>query len=318
MEIPVITKSEHKTIAEAIKDFLFHCKYEKGLSEKTIAAYRIDLSQLECYFVEKQLIKTLGEVNKEMIKGYLQQISSYKPKTMKRKIASMKAFFSFQEFEDETFINPMRKVKIRLKEPSVLPAVMCETEIKMILEYFYEKRNHSNLPESYAFKTQTRNIAIIELLFATGIRVAELCGLRRSDVDLSQGIIKVNGKGSKERIIHICSKEVLSILKEYERLVRPETFFFVNRLGHGTSTQSVRLLIKKCVTKLNLSKHITPHTFRHTFATLLLEEDVDIKYIQNLLGHSSIVTTQIYTHVNLNKQKKILIHKHPRNKLNLR
>lgn len=315
MEIQVSTQGASKTVDDALKDFMFHCQYEKGLCDKTIAAYQMDLGQLEKYLIEKYSLKLVEGITKDMIKGYLQQIASYKPKTMKRKIASMKVFFSFYEFENEEFINPIRKLKIRLKEPQVLPTVMCATEIKMILQYFYQERASNMYRDNYTFKAQTRNIAIVELLFATGIRVAELCGLQRSDIDLVNGNVKVNGKGSKERIIQVCSKDVLFILKEYCELVKPVTFFFVNRLGKGVSTQSVRLLIKKCVTKLSLSKHITPHTFRHTFATLLLEEDVDIKYIQNLLGHSNIVTTQIYTHVNLNKQKKILLHKHPRNKL---
>lgn len=315
MERQVDDQSESKTINDVLNDFIFHCQYEKGLSDKTIAAYQVDLNQLEKYLIERYSLKMFGEVSKEMIKGYLRQLSNYKPKTMKRKIASMKAFFTFYEFENEEFINPIRKLQIRLKEPQVLPTVMCDAEVIMILQYFYQKRANNIHSNNYAFKAQTRNIAIVELLFATGIRVAELCGLQCNDVDLVYGSIKVNGKGSKERIIQICSEDVLAILRDYFKIVKPITYFFVNRLGNGISTQSVRLLINKCIIELNFAKHITPHTFRHTFATLLLEEDVNIKYIQNLLGHSSIVTTQIYTHVNLNKQREILSHKHPRNKL---
>lgn len=316
MEIQVSVKSAPKKMVDALKDFIFHCQYEKGLSDKTIAAYQIDLSQLMQYLSKVFAIEEMENISKDMIRTYLQKISNFKHKTIKRKIASMKVFFSFYEFENEEFINPIRKLKIRLKEPKILPTVMCTEEIKVILQYFYQERANNICQDNYTFKAQTRNIAIVELLFATGIRVAELCGLQRDDIDLVSGNVKVNGKGSKERIIQVCSKDVLFILREYCELVKSDTFFFVNRLGKGVSTQSVRLIIKKCITKLNLSKHITPHTFRHTFATLLLEEDVDIKYIQNLLGHSSIVTTQIYTHVNLNKQKKILLYKHPRNKLN--
>nr|WP_302830478.1 tyrosine-type recombinase/integrase [uncultured Bacteroides sp.] len=314
MEIQVTSRNESKTVKAALGDFIFHCKYEKGLSKKTMMAYHIDLSQLEKYLIEKFSIEQIEMVSKDMIKSYLQNIASYKYKTIKRKIASMKAFFSFYEFENETFINPLRKLKIRLKEPQILPTVMCFNEVKMILRFLYQERIKNKQLDSYTYKSQTRNIAIIELLFATGIRVSELCQLQYKDIDLTYGTIKVYGKGNKERIIQICSKEVLSILKDYRALFKPSSHFFINRLGHEISSQSVRLLVKRCVNELNLSKHITPHTFRHTFATLLLEEDVDIKYIQNLLGHSSIVTTQIYTHVNLSKQKKILSNKHPRNK----
>lgn len=313
MEIQITTLSEIKNISSALKDFIFHCQYEKGLSSKTITAYQIDLYQLEKYLIESQNIEKMESVSKEMIKCYLQEISNYKPKTIKRKIASMKAFFAFHEFENETFINPFRKLKIRLKEPCILPTVMCNDEVKQILNYLYQERANNKQINCYTYKAQTRNIAMVELLFVTGIRISELCQLQCKDIDLVHGIIKVLGKGNKERLIQICSKEVLCILKDYCKLFKPTDSFFANRLGREISTQSVRLLIKKCTRELHLSKHITPHTFRHTFATLLLEEDIDIKYIQNLLGHSSIVTTQIYTHVNSSKQKKLLL-KHPRNK----
>lgn len=314
MEIRVTLQNESKTMEEALEDFIFHCKYEKGLSGKTMKAYQIDLSQLEEYLRMEFSVGKIEMVTKEMIKSYLQTISDYKYKTIKRKIASMKTFFAFYEFENETFINPFRKLKIRLKEPQVLPTVMCCNEVKRILNFLYQERMKNKKNDSYTYKSQTRNIAIVELLFATGIRVSELCQLQYKDIDLTNGIIKVYGKGNKERIIQICSKEVISVLKDYYAFFKPDSYFFINRLGHEISPQSVRLLVRRCTNTLNLSKHITPHTFRHTFATLLLEEDVDIKYIQNLLGHSSIVTTQIYTHVNLSKQKKILSNKHPRNK----
>lgn len=288
------------------------------MSGKTIDAYQIDLKQLKEYLYTFYSVELIKSVSKEMIKAYLQKISDYKPKTIKRKIASMKAFFSFYEFENETFINPFRKMKIHLKEPYILPTVMCDSEIKQILEFLYRQRIQNNRHNGYTYKAQIRNIAIIELLFATGVRVSELSQLQCKDVDLIHAVIKVYGKGSRERIIQICSEDVIAILNEYKELIQPTTSFFINRFGHEISAQSIRLLVKRCVKELKLSKHITPHTFRHTFATLLLEEDVDIKYIQSLLGHSSIVTTQIYTHVNSNKQKKILYQKHPRNKIEIK
>lgn len=317
MEIQTASSNGVKKVQKALSDFIFHCQYEKGLSKKTITAYEIDLGQLKDFLYGAYSIEVMEYVSKDMIKGYLQKISNFKPKTIKRKIASSKAFFSFYEYENESFINPFRKMKIQLKEPYILPTVMCSSEIKLILEYLYKERMKEEDHESYAYKTKTRNIVIIELLFATGVRVSELCQLQWSDIDLTQGLIKVYGKGSKERIIQICSKGIISLIKEYRKQIQPTTSFLINRLGHEISPQSVRLLVKRCIKELNLSKRITPHTFRHTFATLLLEEDVDIKYIQSLLGHSSIVTTQIYTHVNTNKQKKILHNKHPRNKIEI-
>lgn len=135
----------------------------------------------------------------------------------------------------------------------------------------------------------------------------------------SQNTVCVYGKGSKERIVQIENADVLAALKRYKQIKKVGMndceFFFVNRLGNRLSEQSVRFMIRKYAIQAGIESKITPHMFRHTFATLLLEEDVDIRYIQQLLGHSSIQTTQIYTHVSLNKQKSILIAKHPRNRM---
>jgi integrase/recombinase XerD len=196
---------------------------------------------------------------------------------------------------------------------------MTISEVSKILNVVYKEEKETVNPTSYHQKELIRNITVLELLFATGIRVSELCSLKVKDVDLKNWTIKVFGKGSKERVIQICEQEVKVLLKKCFTLYRPDNenvnCFFINRVGAPLSTQSVRLMIHKYVKQAGLEKRITPHTFRHTFATLLLEEDVDIRYIQNLLGHSTITTTQIYTHVNSEKQKKILATKHPRRKL---
>ncbi len=136
---------------------------------------------------------------------------------------------------------------------------------------------------------------------------------------MGNGEVRIIGKGNKERIIHICQPETLQALHRWLELkngaCESQAPFFTNRLHRGLSTQSVRQMIRHIVTAAGIEKHVTPHTFRHTFATLLLEEDVDVRYIQSLLGHSSIATTQIYTHVNMNKQRQILQTKHPRKRI---
>jgi integrase/recombinase XerD len=193
-------------------------------------------------------------------------------------------------------------------------------EVQQILNVLYKNLNNCNHDDAYKYKTIIRDIAVIELLFASGMRVSELCQLTASDINLEEGVIKILGKGNKERIIQICQNETIKALRVYRNLyfeqIQVESLFFINRLGRGLSAQSVRLMIKNYIKQTEINKHITPHTFRHTFATLLLEEDVDIKYIQSLLGHSSISVTQIYTHVNTEKQKQILSSKHPRRKMN--
>lgn len=318
MDIQITPENLCMTIDKAINEFLFHCQYERNLNEKTLRAYKIDLNQFASYIKDTIAAIDIKHMTKETLKDYLQAIADFKPKTIKRKIASLKAMLNFLEFEDDNYINPFRKIKIRFKEPQILPAVMTIDEVKKILQSLYKEHNNNKELNGYTFKAQIRDIAVVELLFATGIRVSELCNLRCVDMDIRHGIMKVFGKGSKERVIQLCQTEVLSALKSYFHLFKPTSFFFINRLGMPLSTQSVRLLIKQHVKSVGIIKKITPHTFRHTFATLLLEEDVDIKYIQNLLGHSSIATTQIYTHVNSSKQKKILSTKHPRRKLNLK
>lgn len=316
MNMQIFT-NEHAVLADSsIHQFLFHCRYEKNLNDKTLNAYATDLRQFIGYIQNMNPCEDIKQVTRDMLKNYFQEISHFKPKTVKRKIASLKAIMNFLEFEDETYVSPFRKLKVKFKEPYVLPAVMTMDEVRKIFQSVYTEHRNNTCTDNYTYKAQVRNIAVMELLFATGVRVSELCNLKCSDIDLQNGLVKVFGKGSKERIIQICQREVLTALKNYFRLFKPVTSFFVNRLGLPLAPQSVRLLIKKYARAARIDKRITPHTFRHTFATLLLEEGVDIKYIQNLLGHSTIATTQIYTHVNAEKQKKILSTKHPRRKMN--
>ena len=169
----------------------------------------------------------------------------------------------------------------------------------------------------YELRCCIRDIAIIELLFATGMRISELCSLKPKDIDLQSSNILIYGKGAKERILQIGNPEVLSALISYrdtfEKDIAACGYFFVNRLKQRLSDQSVRFMIDHYARLAGIEQHITPHMFRHSFATLLLEQDVDIRYIQRMLGHSSISTTEIYTHVSNAKQKDILVHKHPRN-----
>ena len=161
-----------------------------------------------------------------------------------------------------------------------------------------------------------RDAAIIELLFMTGIRISELCSLSNNSINLHTGTILIYGKGDKERRLQITNANVLSILKKYKSNVPfcpdPYAPFFINQNGTPISDQSIRRMLRRYCNLANINLHITPHMFRHTFATSLLDADVDIRYIQEMLGHSSITTTEIYTHVSTAKQTDILTNKHPR------
>ncbi len=306
---------EKKEIAAAITEFLWHCRFEKNLDEKTIRAYRTDLQQMAEI---TGMATNVFDISKTDIKNYLQQIARFKHKTIKRKIATLRSMLNYLECEYEDYINPMRKMQIKMKEPIRLPIVMTIDEIRQILDFLYLRISQSH-PNTYSYKAAIRNIAVVELLFATGMRVSELCNLRNRDVDMKNGEVRIIGKGNKERIIYICQPETLKALHQWIKLkngvCNSQAPFFTNRLHRGLSTQSVRGIIRHIIAATGIDKHVTPHTFRHTFATLLLEEDVDVRYIQSLLGHSSIATTQIYTHVNMNKQRQILQTKHPRRKI---
>jgi len=303
-------------LSKAIQDFKFHCEFEKNLSEKTIQAYNIDLNQFEEYKNYQNL--DIEQFDKYLIKDYMQSLYSkdLKIKTIKRKLAVLKAFFTYLEFDELITVSPFRKMKISIKEPKLLPKTMELKEIRKMLKYIYKLKDDFKDKNLYSYKAIVRDLSIIEILFSTGIRVSELCNLKQTNINLQTGIIKINGKGDKERIIQVCDNEVKKILKEYKDLfenkLSGKEYYLINRLGNQISEQSVRFMIKKYQIKANLSKHITPHMFRHSFATLLLEEGVDIRYIQHMLGHSSISTTQIYTQVNMKQQRKILSSKHPR------
>lgn len=306
------------TIHYAITDFLNHCQFDKNLSSKTLKAYKTDLYQLQLFLIDNNYNIEITKITKTELRGYIASISHLKPKSVKRKIATIKALFNYLEFEDVLLINPFRKMRITFKEDKRLPAILDIKEILKIFSAVYKsKDDQSSLKSGYGYFKSIRDIAIIELLFTTGARVSELANLTKESINLDTGYIIIKGKGNKERGIQICNKETLSILKQYYNICKSfdidsNNYFFINRLKKKISDQSIRSIVKNHKTKAGISKRITPHMFRHSFATLLLERDVDIKYIQSLLGHSSIMTTQIYTHVNREKQRQILGTKHPR------
>lgn len=303
-------------IRHAIDNYLKHCSIEKNLSSKTLKAYETDLMQF-CSFLKGFVnLQGIHEIDKTHIRAYLADMSLLKPKSIKRKVASLKALFTFLEFEDLIQPNPLRKMRIRIKEPKTLPTVMNIEEVSKIYSIVFDYKHRLDSSDSFAYFTALRNVVVIELLFTTGARVSEISNIKPCNINLETGNIKLLGKGSKERNIQICSSESLAILNEYYESFSSKiiacNYFLINRLGKKLSEQSIRTIVKNITNSADISKRITPHTFRHSFATLLLEQDVDIKYIQAMLGHTSILTTQLYTHVNSAKQYEILKTKHPR------
>ncbi|MDR2600053.1 MAG: tyrosine-type recombinase/integrase [Oscillospiraceae bacterium] len=300
-------------LEKEISAYLDYCKERKKLSTNTIKAYTIGLVQFRRYMLAVEDCTVKSEII-----GYVTYLhKTYSSRSVKRKLASLKAFFNYLEYEDIVQNNPINRIKMQFKEAHTLPRTIPLRDIQNILAVAYNNLRIANT--EYGIKTALRCIAIIELLFATGLRVSELCSLKTNDVNLSEGNIRIMGKGLKERMLQIGNDEVLTALKQYKKMHLPKIndigFFFLNKLHLPLSEQSVRFLIRNLCIQADITLHITPHMFRHSFATLLLEEDVDIRYIQRMLGHSSIQTTEIYTQVTEEKQRKILSTKHPRNKL---
>lgn len=299
------------TLNCCIMEYMEYCKYRKRLDAKTLKAYRIDLRQYEdfCAGLSDGFSKNAVDV---FITNLHKQ---YKPKTVKRKIASLKAFFHYMEYKEVLKENPFSKLDIRFREAKLLPKTIPFHSIQMFLSTIYAQKEQAG--SEYQRRCRIRDIAVMELLFATGMRISELCSLRPSDIDLESNNILIYGKGAKERMIQLGNREVIAALEVYQEAFRKDIevcgYFFVNRLQHKLSDQSVRFMIDHYAKLAGITQHLTPHMFRHSFATLLLEQDVDIRYIQRMLGHSSISTTEIYTHVSNAKQKDILVHKHPRN-----
>jgi site-specific recombinase XerD len=296
-----------------IEEYIKCCESRKKLDCKTIKAYRIDLRQFyEC-------VQTHGiYTNKDTIHKYISIIQQeYQPKTVKRKLASVKAFFKYLTYEDILEVNPFDKIDVRFREPQRLPRTIPLTIIEQFMTAMYKEQQLAKT--DFQKDTILRDIAVIELLFATGMRISELCTLRTDQVDLTSHKLLIYGKGAKERMLQITNSDVVNILTEYYMTfandINLSGWFFVNRLKTQFSDQSARAMIVKYAKLADVTMHLTPHMFRHSFATLLLEADVDIRYIQKMLGHSSITTTEIYTNVSTAKQYSILTNKHPRNKM---
>lgn len=295
-------------VHDQLNTYLEFCEYRKELDKKTIKAYKIDLNQFFSFLNAQQ-------AEKEKIEVYITELhKKYKQKTVKRKIASLKAFFNYLEEEELILENPFRKIKTKFKEEVVLPRIIPKKEIEQLLSYMYSQ--HVNDREK---KLWLRDVAVIEVCFATGARVYEISNIRADSIDLNTGLIRFMGKGKKERYIQIGEEDILKLLREYFKNNRKEIessgYFFVNRRGQRFTEQSIRLMLKKYTRQAGIKRNITPHMFRHSFATYLIEEGVDVSCVQQILGHSSIKTTQIYIHVAAQKQAEILKKYHPRKQM---
>lgn len=303
-----------KSFDELKKEFLHVCEFSRRLDSKTLRAYKIDLLQFQTYLQSS----SLSFLEKDVISNYLETLhQSYAPASVKRKIATMKAFYHYLERKEYTD-NPFHKLDVSFREPQKLPRYVPLHVIQELIDIIYQEQTAAK--SDFQKKQTLKDLAVIELLFSTGIRISELCCLPASSIDLQAEEMKIYGKGSKERLLQLDSNVIKSLLKyqqAFQEQINREGYFFTSSRGGHLTDQSVRYMINKYTRQISATTHITPHMFRHTFAKSLLEQDVDIRIIQPILGHSSIKTTERYTYVSSSKQKEILQNKNPLSLLSL-
>ena len=278
-----------------IDTFVNHLAVERGLSANTLAAYRNDLSALAKFQCPKNKPAiSWGSVKERDIRNFLDDLDKrgYSLATKSRKIASTKSFFNFLKSEGIIHNNLMDEVR-QPRSGQVLPKALSIEEVDLLLNFKSEKQSTEDL----------RDGVMVELMYAAGLRVSELVGLNVRDVDLDVGSVRTIGKGYKERIIPIYETAVESI-SEYVTIIRPihsqsqkQEALFLNRRGSRLTRQAVWLRLRKLAITVGISDKITPHMLRHSFATHLLHGGASLRHVQELLGHSNIATTQIYTHL---------------------
>ena len=293
-----------------LEDFKSYIIAEKNFSKHTAKAYCSDILSFLVWMDEQ----SCEDINFSKVREYLHFIQkfNYKKTTIARKIASLRTFYKYLYRERKVDSNPAMNLT-NPKRPKSLPKFLTPDEVEQILN-----NTKIETPAGY------RNRTILELLWATGMRISELSGLNFGDLNLEHNEIRVFGKGSKERIILVTNR-AKSFLERYIESARdliPKGFpvpdknedspVFINNTGYRLQTRTVRNVINEVVEKINLPKHVTPHMFRHSFATHLIENGADLRVVQELLGHASISNTQIYTHVSTQHLKDVYNETHPR------
>ncbi|HIT93519.1 MAG TPA: tyrosine recombinase [Candidatus Stercorousia faecigallinarum] len=302
--------SINKDSKQDLEDFKSYIIAEKNFSSHTAKAYCSDILSFLVWMDEQ----SCEDVNFSRVREYLHFIQkfNYKKTTVARKIASLRTFYKYLYRERKVDSNPAMNLT-NPKRPKSLPKFLTPDEVEQILN-----NTKIETPAGY------RNRTILELLWATGMRISELSGLNFGDLNLEHNEIRVFGKGSKERIILVTdrAKNFLERYIESARALIPKGFpvpdtsenspVFINNTGYRLQTRTVRNVINEVVEKINLPKHVTPHVFRHSFATHLIENGADLRVVQELLGHASISNTQIYTHVSTQHLKDVYNEAHPR------
>jgi len=313
-------KQNERSVPSGAQSFLNHCECMRKLSVNTLRAYRNDLFLFWDFFHERGTNESETALDLKMIRDFLESRRAKKPRTIRRHLAVMKAYAEFLNKEGYILGNPLLANPFRVKVPPPRPRAVGLSTIQKLLMCVYNLLDQRC--SIHARSALIRDIAILELLFASGMRVSEISNLHWEQVDLDAGILRVIGKGNKERVIPLCGAEVIAAVKLHKQRSAngnqsyPKDFVFTNRRSKRFSEQSVRLMVKKYAKQSDVAL-LTPHVLRHSVATLLLDQGVDLRHIQRLLGHSSISTTTIYVHVSEASHQAVLRAKHPRLLLDL-
>lgn len=289
-------------LSELIEEFLRYLLIDKGYSNNTIASYKVDLEK----FLEYNKNKNINDISNNDLKEYVKWLNkeNLNEKSISRNISCLKSFYKFLVIEKYVSNNPSDSVAMPKLKKS-LPKILTEEEVLKLLDI--------ELNDNFSY----RNKAMLELMYASGLRVSELVNLKLQDIDLSQDIIRTFGKGSKERVIPIgdYAKEYLEkYIYEYRGSMLKKSsneYLFLNNHGRKMTRQGFFKIIKKIAKEKGIDKELSPHTLRHSFASHLLKYGADLRTIQELLGHSDISTTQIYTHITNEELKKNYEDFHP-------
>ncbi len=292
--------------------FINTCENTRKLSNHTIRAYTKDLSIFRSYIGNETEVT---DIDRKTLKTFIKQLCETDASMVsnKRRIACVKAMFRWMELEDHIEVNPFHKIEIKLKIPRKLPRNIPNSELSILIQkarsdlglkkkQTYGKNQLTALIKSKRDLNKLSTIVVLELLISTGIRVGELVSIKDEHIYWREGRIRILGKGQRERYVFLPDQELIELIRSYAAIkvitAPKDTFLLVNSRGKPASTQFVRKLIKKLSQKTDINRNITPHMYRHSAACQLLEADVDIRFVQRLLGHHSISTTEIYTHVN--------------------
>ena len=289
---------------DAATAFVRHCQSIRKLSPHTVRAYELDLARFSGFLGKRA---DVGACDKNAIQDYVRHlfdVRSLKESSVKRHLATLRSFFHWLEEDGQLVDDPFRGARIRIRMPKRLPRVIARSDLRRLLLH---DRPHS-------FADLTAYVAT-ELLFATGMRVSELASLLDAAVDVDKGTITIIGKGNRQRRVFV-PDELKSLIRDYrlarDRAASTANTFLVNSRGDAASPQMIRRLVRLHGERSAVRDRVTPHMFRHSVATYLLEEGVDIRYVQRLLGHRSISTTEIYTHVADAALKVRITERHPR------